>query len=159
MNELTKTPRGSVSPVVPAPLNWLRGEIDRLFDDFGQPGRSIFNFASRAAGPAPAMELVDRGKDYQLTAEIPGLTDKDITVELADGVLTIAGEKGETSEHKDGDCLMTERRYGSFTRQFTLPVDADAETIDAKVKHGVLTIRIGKDEKAPPASRKIEIKG
>lgn len=140
-----------------SPMNWLRGEIDRMFDDFGYPGRSLFNFGSRAIGPEPAMELVDRGKDYCLTAELPGLTEKDVTVEVADGVLTIAGEKNETSEHKDGSCLMTERRYGAFRRQFALPADADADAIDAKVKHGVLTVTVAKDEKAAPRARKIEV--
>jgi HSP20 family protein len=162
MNETTKT------PAVPAttgrsllqdngPVSWLRGEIDRLFDDFGQPGRSLFNFPARVSGPVPAIELADGGKDYTLTAELPGLTDKDVNVELADGVLSISGEKSEEAERKDGGYLLSERRYGSFRRQVALPADADPEAIAATFKDGVLTLTIGKDQKAAARTRKIPI--
>ncbi|MBN8831808.1 MAG: Hsp20/alpha crystallin family protein [Sphingomonadales bacterium] len=139
------------------PMSWLRNEIDRLFEDFAQPRRSLFDFSSRATGLVPAMELVDQGKNYSLTAELPGLTDKDVSIELSDGVLTIEGEKSEQAEQKDGGCIMTERRYGSFRRRFSLPADANAEAIEARVKDGILTITIGKDEKAAPQAQKIAI--
>ena len=155
MNEVIKT--SNTIPASTTPVGWLRGEIDRLFDDFPLAGRSIFNFATRAVGPVPAMELINGDTAYQLTAELPGLTEKDVTVELADGVLTIAGMKSEETEHKEGGCLMTERRYGSFRRQFELPDDGDADSIEASVRHGVLTIKIGKDAKKTSAPRKIEI--
>jgi len=71
------------------PMSWLRNEIDRLFEDFAQPRRSLFDFSSRATGLVPAMELVDQGKNYSPTAELPGLTDKDVSIELSDGVPTI----------------------------------------------------------------------
>ena len=74
-----------------------------------------------------------------------------------DGVLTIEGEKSEQAEQKDGGCIMTERRYGSFRRRFSLPADANAEAIEARVKDGILTITIGKDEKAAPQAQKIAI--
>lgn len=157
MNEMIKPAGGAPLPLGAGPMNWIRGEIDRLFDDFTQTGRNIFSSASPGMGPVPAMDLVDKGKEYCLTAELPGLTEKDIDIELSDGVLTIAGEKSETSETKDCGCLMTERRYGRFRRQLTLPADADPESIEAKVKHGVLSITIDKDPKASQSVRKIEI--
>src|SRR3546814_20549676 len=69
------------------PMDWLRGEIDRLFEDFGRPASSIFSFGNRSpAAPVPAVELVDDDKAYRLTAELPGLSEKDIAVSIADGV-------------------------------------------------------------------------
>lgn len=157
MNDMVKTPAKPALSREASPMGWLRGEIDRLFDDFWRPGRDVFDFATRARGPVPALELNDDGKVYSLTAELPGLSEKDVTVELADGVLTIAGEKNEQSETKEGGCLMTERRYGTFRRQVALPADAAADAVEAKMKHGVLTITIGKDAAAAPRARKIEI--
>jgi Molecular chaperone (small heat shock protein) len=162
MNEITKTPPARTPanrlPLTEGgPMGWLRGEIDRLFDDFGRPGQSIFSFAPRIVGPVPALELTDDGKAYQLTAELPGLTDKDVNIEVADGVLTISGEKKEESERKDDGFLLSERRYGSFKRQISLPADVDADAIKAKFQHGVLSLTLGKDEKAAERSRKIAI--
>src|SRR3546814_12094543 len=63
------------------PMDWLRGEIDRLFEDFGRPASSIFSFGNRSpAAPVPAVELVDDDKAYRLTAELPGLSEQDIAV-------------------------------------------------------------------------------
>jgi HSP20 family protein len=143
---------------VPAPLNRLRDEIDRLFDDFGftLPTRSIFAFQPRAA-VVPAMELAAVDGGYALSVELPGLEEKDIDVEFADGVLSVSGEKREESETKENGCLISERRYGSFRRQLTLPSDADPDTIEAKFKHGVLKLTMKKDEKAADRSKKIKI--
>src|SRR3546814_1082355 len=83
-------------------MDWLRGEIDRLFEDFGRPASSIFSFGNRSpAAPVPAVELVDNGKAYRLTAELPGLSEQDIAVSIADGVLDISGEKKEESRSEE----------------------------------------------------------
>jgi HSP20 family protein len=161
MNDIAKTParQAAAAPLLDtAPMNWLRTEIDRLFDDFGQPARSIFNFGARAT-PVPALELSDTGTAYRLTAELPGMTDKDVTVELADGVLTVAREKSEDKQTNEGGCLISERHYGAFNRVVTLPQDADPDAISATFEHGLLTVTIDKDKKAAPQKRKIEIKG
>src|SRR3546814_16553050 len=80
MNEMTKAPASkSQSPLsifdrpLCEPLGWLRTEIDRLFDDFGRPTRSVFNFGQRGLAPVPALDMVDDEKAYRLTAELPGL--------------------------------------------------------------------------------------
>src|SRR3546814_13249008 len=73
------------------PLGWLRTEIDRLFDDFGRPTRSVFNFGQRGLAPVPALDMVDDEKAYRLTAELPGLAEKDIDISVADGVLRKTG--------------------------------------------------------------------
>jgi HSP20 family protein len=162
MNDITK-PALARQPTAstflePAPMGWLRSEIDRLFEDFGNPARSIFNFASRGA-PVPAMELADAGDSYRLTAELPGLSDKDVTVEVAEGLLSISGEKTESKDHDEGGCLMSERRYGAFSRQVALPKGADPSAISAAFKDGLLTVTIGKDKQATAQKRTIAING
>lgn len=141
-----------------APLTRLRDEIDRLFDDFSftRPARSIFAFPM-GADFNPAMELTDKKGRYELSVELPGMDQKDIDVEVVDGVLTISGEKRVESETEEDGYLMKERRYGSFRRQLTLPPDADADGIDASYRDGVLNLSIKKDEKAASRARKIKI--
>ena len=160
MNEQTTLPteQRRAEAAVPAPLSRLRDEIDRLFDDFGftLPARSIFAFPTRAA-INPAIELAETEGGYELSVELPGLEEKDIDVEFADGVLTVSGEKREESEKKDNGFLMSERRYGSFRRQLTLPADVDPETIAAKFKHGVLKLEMKKDQQAASRTKKIKI--
>ena len=166
MSEMTTTPKGTTSKTTtPAtrptradwisPMGWLRGEIDRLFDDFGRPSRSAFSFGLPAA--APALEMVDKDKAYRLTAELPGLGEKDVDVSVADGVITISGEKKEEKDEKNNGYVLSERRYGSFRRQVALPADVDPEGIKASFKDGVLTVTMPKDEKAKTRVRKIAI--
>ena len=160
MNDQTTLPAEQRRPesTALAPFIRLRDEIDRLFDDFplGLPGRSIFAFSPRAA-VIPAMELAETDGGYELSVELPGLEEKDIDVEFADGTLTVSGEKREASEKKGNGYLISERRYGSFRRQLTLPVDADPDTIEAKFKHGVLKLVMKKDQQAASRTKKIKI--
>ncbi len=145
---------------VSSPMGWLRTEIDRLFDDFSGPGRSLFDFGPRVMrAPVPALELADREKEYRLTVELPGISEKDISISLTDGILTISGEKKEDQERKEDGYVVSERCYGSFKRQLTVPGDVDIDTITAKFKDGVLTVTLPKDEHARARSRKIEVAG
>jgi HSP20 family protein len=157
MNDRTMFP-AEQRRAVALPFNRLRNEIDRLFDDFsiGWPARSVFSF-SAPAGLNPAMELSATDNGYELSVELPGIEEKDIEIEFADGVLTVSGEKREESEKKENGYLLSERRYGSFRRQLTLPADVDPETIEAKFRQGVLKLVIKKDRKAADRARKIKI--
>lgn len=160
MNEITtskaKTPAARPTGMdLLSPMSWLRSEIDRLFDDFGRPSRSAFNFAMPAL--APALEMVDEDKAYRLTAELPGLGEKDIELSIVDGVLTISGEKKEEQERKEKGLMLSERRYGSFRRELALPSDVDPNGIKAKFKDGVLTVTLPRDEKTASRARKITI--
>lgn len=152
MNDLTPAP--AARRQTPAPFNWLRTEIDRLFDDFG-PARSLFHFAGGA--PVPALEFASGDKEYRLTAELPGLKDEDVEISVADGILTLKGEKREAEEHKDDGYLMSERRYGKFERRVALPDDVDSDKIEAAFKKGVLTITLPKSAEAHERTRKIAI--
>ena len=136
----------------------MRDQIDRLFDDFGftLPSRSVFPFIPETR-LIPATELTAADGGYELSVELPGLDEKDIDIELADGVLTVSGEKREQSEKKDKGYLLSERRYGSFQRQLTLPADVDPDSIEAQFRKGVLKIEMKKDEHAASRARKIKI--
>lgn len=158
----TKTAPAAQQPAERAPaspLGWLRGEIDRLFDDFSfaRPPRSAFNFPVELDALRPVTDLVDEGTAYRLSVELPGLKQEDISVEYRDGTLTISGEKKEETENKEGGCLISERRYGSVRRQLSLPADVDPNGISAEFKDGVLKLNLKKDEAAAAKGRKIEI--
>lgn len=140
-----------------APLGWLRTEIDRLFEDFGRPARGIFNFGLNGLTPVPALEMAEKDHEYRLTAELPGLKEEDVEISIADGTLTLSGEKREEEERKDEGYLLSERRYGSFERRIALPADIDADAVSAEFRKGVLTITLPKDAKAAERTRKIAI--
>lgn len=162
MNEIATAAAGQ--PPAPAPVSagfgaadWFRAEVDRFLEEMGKPGRSLLSFVPRLVMPKPAIELTDAGDTYRLTAELPGLTEKDVEVELGDGILTIAAEKHESAERREEGCLINERRHGHFQRQISLPVDADEEKVKAKFAHGLLTLEIGKLEDTRKHGRKIKI--
>ncbi|MDC8753978.1 Hsp20/alpha crystallin family protein [Erythrobacter sp. sf7] len=136
----------------------LRNEIDQLFDDFSMPSqmRRLFPLPD-GTNFSPLVELKDKQDHYELAIEVPGMEDKDIDVEFADGVLSISGEKREESEETSGGCLISERSYGSFQRRLGMPPDVDPEQIDAKFRQGVLKITIGKDKEAARRVRKIAV--
>jgi len=156
---VVKTPTASVprGRALFEPFGALRSEIDKLFDDFVSPS-SLFLRPTNPASISPALELIDKGAAYQLTAELPGLKADDIDVSVADGVLTVSGEKREESEREANGVLLNERRYGVFRRQVSLPSDVDPDTVEAHFKHGVLRVEIAKDKAAAGRSRRIAVK-
>lgn len=154
-----KTPAAAPAPAGLGAADWFRAEIDRFVEEMGKPGRSLLSFVPRFVIPRPAIELTDAGDSYRLSAELPGLTEKDVKVEVADGILTIAAEKHESAERREEGCLINERRHGHFERQIALPVDADEDEVKARFKHGLLTLEIGKNAAARKRVRKIKIDG
>jgi HSP20 family protein len=149
------------------PFESLRREVDRLFDDFslGFPSTSrLFSMepwlrhGAALVGMAPAIDVVEKEKAYELTAELPGMDDKNIEVAVSDNRLTIKGEKKEEKEEKEKNYYLSERRYGSFQRSFDLPAGVEADKIDAKFSKGVLTITLPKSAEAQKKQRKIAVK-
>lgn len=147
-------------------LDRLRREMDRLFDDFGRG----FSFPTRWSMPdiepfwrttgrgiEPVVDLVERPDKYEITAELPGLDEKNIEVKLVNGSLVISGEKKEEKEEKDANYHVSERRYGSFQRTFRLPEGVDAAKIEANFRNGVLTVALPKNEEAKKET-KINVK-
>jgi HSP20 family protein len=151
------------------PFEALHREIDRLFDDFGggfwrSPfRRSVFDlepFWRRELSweTAPAMDIAETEKAYEITAELPGMRESDVEVVASDGGLTIKGEKKEEKEEKKKDYYLSERRYGSFERRMQIPEGVDADKIEASFKNGVLTVTLPKTVQAQKPEKKISIK-
>ena len=104
------------------------------------------------------IDVAETDLDVVITAELPGLSDKDFEVMLAHDLLTIKGEKKSEHEEKNGDATYMERRYGSFVRTVRLPFDVGNEKVDAKYDKGVLSVRVPKPAEAQKAVRRIEVK-
>jgi len=150
------------------PFDNLRREIDRPFDDFGAGfwrtpwRRSLFDvepFWRREVtfGTTPAVDVVEKDKAYEITAELPGMDEKNVEVQFSDGVLTIKGEKQEEKEEKKKDYYMSERSYGSFRRSFEVPDGIDVEKIEANFKNGVLCVTLPKSPEAQKKEKKIPV--
>ena len=151
------------------PFESLRREVDRLFEDFqlgswrSPFGRSVFDVqpfwrGEISWGKAPAVDIVDKGNAYEITAELPGMDESNIDVKFADGTLTIKGEKRDEKEEKKKEYCLSERRYGSFQRSFGVPDGVDADKIEANFKNGVLTVTLPKTPQAQRSEKKIAIK-
>ena len=150
------------------PFESLHREIDRLFDDFGTNFRWPFGRSLFAGEPLfrqeltwakmPAVDVVESDKGYEITADLPGMDEKNIEVKVTDGVLSIKGERQEEKEEKKKDYFLQERSYGSFQRSFELPESIDADKIEASFKKGVLTLKLPKKAEAQKPAKKIEVK-
>lgn len=156
--KVTEKAPAQTPPSVWRPFESLHREIDRLFDDFNRGFWPLQ--ATRATGwaLAPAVDVVEKDKAYEVTAELPGLDEKNIEVELANGMLTIKGEKREEKEEKKKDYYLSERRFGSFQRAFRVPDGVDTGKIDASFQKGVLTVRLPKTAEAQKSTKKIAVK-
>ena len=138
------------------PFENLHREIDRLFEDFGK-GWPRLPIDGKNGVLDIATDVTESDKDYRVTAEIPGMDEKDVEVTVATGVLTMKGEKKEAYEETKKDFYRSERSYGAFQRSFRLPEDIDPEKIEASLKKGVLTVVLPKTAEAQKKARKVEI--
>lgn len=151
------------------PFEGLRREVDRLFDDFNlnpfhlplrRPAFDLEPFWQADSWVAqPAMDLVERDSAFELTAEMPGLDERNIEVDVANGVLTVKGQKEEDKVEKKEDFRLRERRFGSFVRSVRLPETVEADKIEASFKNGVLKVTLPKKPEAQKPIKKIEVKG
>ncbi len=151
------TPLASAIPDI---LQIFRTEMDRLVDRFTTPF-GIAPLSALRSDPAfripnPAVDITEDDASFKFTAELPGLTEKDVQVSLAGNTLVIKGEKLQEREEKDKGVHLSERAYGEFQRSFLLPEGADGERIDARFANGVLTLIVPKTAQAAP--KKIEVK-
>jgi HSP20 family protein len=120
-------------------------EVDRLFDTFFGAGTET---ASRRW--VPPMDLVEQEDHFLLKADLPGLSEADVSIEIQDNALTIKGERAAEHEQRERGWYRLERSYGSFNRSLTLPEGVDAEGVTAEFDRGVLTVRIPKPEERKP---------
>lgn len=107
---------------------------------------------------APASEASTNGDGYRIAMELPGVAEKDIEVHVDDGVVTVKGEKSASREEKGETWYFSERQYGSFSRSFRLPPDADEGKVKADLKDGVLTVTVARRaSEAPPKAKSVPI--
>lgn len=162
------------APAVSAPAPWtpfeaLRNDIDRVFENFVMSpfklrlGRRMFDLDMPTPRRSnweltPAVDVTEKSNGYEVTVELPGLTEKDVEVKISNGMLTVRGEKKETKETQEKEYHLSERRYGSFTRSMTLPDGVDADKIDASFSKGVLTVKLPKTAEATQNERRVTVK-
>ncbi|HYF48185.1 MAG TPA: Hsp20/alpha crystallin family protein [Planctomycetota bacterium] len=140
------------------PFTSLQREMNRLFEEFHR-GFDLAPFGEDlASGWMPRVNVSESDKEICVTAELPGMDEKDIDVQLSGDTLTIKGEKKEEKEEKDRNWHRVERSYGSFHREIVLPAEVEAEKTEAKFSKGVLTVTIPKSKQAQKEQKKIEIK-
>jgi HSP20 family protein len=157
-------PENVPKTVAPSAFTPFGGELDQLFNrmvrawSFGmlEPTANGLPRALRTWDHAPKVEVQENGKSYTISVELPGLDQKDVKVLVEDDRLTISGEKHV--ERSDEKTHYTERSYGSFTRAFTLPSDADRNGITANFAKGVLTLQVPKAGNGQQRAKEIEIK-
>ena len=158
-------PVAAPAPAVPDVWRSFRTEMDRLFDRFGMGGGLpslgrmldvMPSWRTEFAMPTPAVDITEDDTGYKLTAELPGLEEKNVEVTLTDDVLTIKGEKTAETEKKEKNTYLSERCYGAFERAFVLPEGVDSEKVAAEFAKGVLTITLPKA--APVMKKTIEVK-
>ena len=141
-------------------LGSLFREIERTFDDFSRrsPLAGFPGFGDGAT--APKIDVSETKDGIEVTAELPGVDEKDIDLTLSNDVLTIRGEKKSERDEadKEKNWHVVERRYGSFSRTVTLPYQPDSDKIEAKFEKGVLRIRLPKPAEIAKKEKKIEIR-
>ena len=140
----------------------MRDEMDRMFErlEHGLPRwpSLIRPSNGNVAMVVPELDVRESTTSITVEAELPGVDEKDISVTMANGVLTIKGEKKQTKEEKSENVYLAERSYGSFERSLRLPESIDEAKVDAKFDKGILKVTCAKKPEAVKANRKIEIK-
>lgn len=131
-------------------ISTLQDQVNRLFDNTFL-GRSESSLASWA----PAVDVHETENELVVTADLPGMNEKDLDVRVENNMLTISGERKTESNVKDDNYLRVERSYGSFSRSFSLPNTVNPEAIAAEYKNGVLTVKLPK--RAEAKSRQVKV--
>ena len=137
------------------PFTSFRRDVERTFDDFFRGFGSSFGSLDRLT---PSVRVTETDIEIVVTAELPGLDDKDLDVTLSGDVLTITGQEKSEHEQKDGDSYYVERSYGSFSRSLRLPFVADGDKVEAKYDNGMLTVRVPKPGEQRLLSRRGEVR-
>jgi HSP20 family protein len=138
------------------PFVTFRREMDRMFEDFF--GGGTLRVGQGEHMLMPAVNVEETEKELLVSAELPGVTEKDVEVNLAGDTLTIRGEKKAEHEEQNGDSYHMERRFGSFSRAIRLPFEVRDEDVEAKFSNGVLAVRLPKPAELQKPARRIEVK-
>ena len=142
------------------PFVQFRREIDQMFNGMLGDWTRPMNLLDRQLGGwMPHIDVSETAKEIRVTAELPGMEEKDLEVSFLDGVLTIKGEKNEEHEEEKSDVHRSERQYGMFERTIPLPAEVDVDKVKATFKKGVLKITLPKTKEAQANRRLIQIQG
>ena len=168
MAEPTKLPVNTEKSTAPMQGGWrpfenLRREIDRVFEDFNTGfwrSPALFDTLpslarARSFAVAPAVDIAEHEKAYEVSAELPGLDEKNVEVKVANGVLSIKGEKQDDKEEKKKDYYVRERSFGAFERSFQIPDGVDTDKIEAVFKQGVLKVSLPKKPEVQKSASRI----
>ncbi|MGO9563197.1 MAG: Hsp20/alpha crystallin family protein [Candidatus Korobacteraceae bacterium] len=137
-------------------LSALQNRMNRLFEAQYGGGRE----ESLTTGAfVPAVDIYEDEHSIQLKLEVPGIDEKDLDIKVENNVLSVSGERKLEKEEKEENFHRVERRYGSFTRSFTLPSTVSTDDIQADYDHGVLKIRLAKRAEAKPKQIKVSVGG
>jgi HSP20 family protein len=142
------------------PFSAMRAEMDRVFEPFLGRGSGRFPALARAVesgAVVPSIDVRETETELVIEAELPGLDDKDVSVTLNNGVLTLKGEKKSEREEKKDDYHLMERSYGSFQRSFQVADTIDADKVKATFEKGVLKVMLPKRPEAVKAEKRIPI--
>lgn len=150
---------GAFAPAEYDPFAAMRRDMDRLFDSFGHGFRAPA--LKDQAFLTPKVNIAETERGLELTAELPGIDQKDIHVDVADGILTLKAEHQEEKEEKDEKMQfhLVERSSGTYLRRFALPFAADEPGIEASFDKGVLHVTVPRAVAAGKTPKKIAVKG
>jgi HSP20 family protein len=160
-NNDDRSSKKDIAPRYSDPFSALRAEMDSLFDSFvgGLPAFSgMFGTSGgRSFALTPHVDVRETEKEILIEAELPGIDEKDISLALQDGVLTIRGEKKHEHDEEKENYRVMERRYGSFQRSLRLPDSVDEDKVEANFNNGVLKVSLPKRPEAIGKKRTIPI--
>jgi HSP20 family protein len=140
-----------------AEIHTIQNEMNRLFNTFFDQPASTGRGGVPSRRWIPAMDLVETADHYVLRADLPGLSDEDVNVQLEDNVLTISGERTSQQQQHEEGYYRIERAFGGFARSLTLPDGVDPDGVQAHFDRGVLEISIPKPEQKKPRQVKISL--
>jgi HSP20 family protein len=141
------------------PLRSLQEDINRAFDSFWRRfDLPLTSLSSSWSVSMPSVDVAETENEIEITAELPGMDEKDIDVSVAEGVLTIRGEKKSEVEKQEKDYYLQERTFGSVERVIPLPDSVNLDSASATFKNGVLTVKLAKKPEAVASMKRIPIR-
>jgi len=147
-----QTVEGSTNPLLD-----LQRDMNRVFDDFFRGFDRAFDTPAIGRQTWPTLDVAETDTEYKVTAELPGLDEKDVELTLRDNTLVISGEKRDEREERNEGRYYAERFVGRFSRAVPLPEEVDPDKVAAAFKNGVLTVVVPKSPQARETSRRIPI--
>ena len=137
-------------------LSTLQNRVNSLFQDYGRTNQDEL---TTTGSFIPAVDVYEDEHKVTLKLEVPGVKEEDLDVQVENNTLTIRGERKFEKEEKEENFQRIERRYGSFSRSFTLPNTIDTESVKASYENGILKLELAKREEAKPKQIKVNIGG